>query len=129
MKSVSNKNPADKKMLTPLHWAAERGHLDIFQLIFEAVENKNPRDIFGNTPFHLAALKNHSEKCNSEILFFTFANSMDINPANARGFTPLHFAACMGHVDICKLTLQLKSINPFAVFSYKFENLKWEKNT
>ena len=116
-------------MLTPLHWAAERGHLDIFQLIFEAVENKNPRDIFGNTPFHLAALKNHSEKCNSETLFFTFANSMDINPANARGFTPLHFAACMGHVDICKLILEnTPDKNPISITGMTPKDLATKNN-
>ena len=54
MDSVANKNPANKKGETPLHFAATYGNLDIFRLITANVEDKNPVDIFGRTPKSLA---------------------------------------------------------------------------
>ena len=38
---------------TPLHCAAENGHLSVCKLIVENVDDKNPKDFMGTTPIHL----------------------------------------------------------------------------
>ena len=55
LKNISDKNPGNQYMQTPLHYAAITGRLDIFKLIFNSVEKKNPKDFIGNTPLHKAA--------------------------------------------------------------------------
>merc|ERR1712168_219625 len=44
-----NSNPADE-LHTPLHQAAEWGHLEICRLIIDSVEEKNPANGRGSTP-------------------------------------------------------------------------------
>ena len=46
---LTNKNPEATSGITPLHWAAKHGHLDICKLIMENAIDKNPGDIHGNT--------------------------------------------------------------------------------
>ena len=46
---------------TPLHWAAENGHLAMCRLIYTSVHEKNPQDVFQNTPLHCAAMYGHLE--------------------------------------------------------------------
>ena len=46
---------------TPLHYAAESGHLDVCKLIIANVDDKNPINIFGETPKYAAKLNNHVE--------------------------------------------------------------------
>jgi ankyrin repeat protein len=42
---------------TPLHKAAEKGHLKIVNLLLEHAIDKNPADKAGNTPLHIATKK------------------------------------------------------------------------
>ena len=39
--NIQNKNPKNEHDLTPLHFAAGKGHFDMFELIFEKKENLN----------------------------------------------------------------------------------------
>ena len=55
--SVFDKNPGGIYGTTPLHFAVEKGHLDICRLIIENVKDKNPPDVIGRTPLHWAAEK------------------------------------------------------------------------
>ena len=52
-----NINPQDHNDNTPLHFAAEKGYLNICKLIMQNVYvyDKNPENNFGVTPLHLAA--------------------------------------------------------------------------
>ena len=54
-------NPKDDYGKTPLHYAAENGHLGVCQLILEKVHEKNPKDDYGMTPLENADLNGHSE--------------------------------------------------------------------
>ena len=63
--------------VTPLHWAALRGHLDICQLLIENIDAKNPATNRGVTPMHLAADMGHLEICSLII-----ENVVDRNPAD-----------------------------------------------
>ena len=58
---LENRNPANNDGMSPLHYAAENGHLDIVKYIAEHLENKNPANNFGWTPLHFAAKKDYLE--------------------------------------------------------------------
>ena len=54
MQKVDDKNPAaDYDGLTPLHLAAQKGHLDVCKLIIPNIENRNPGSKW-STPKDLA---------------------------------------------------------------------------
>ena len=59
VENVDDKNPKDNDGWTPLHLAAENGHLSICQLIIKNVDEKNPKDDFGETPLKLATSRHH----------------------------------------------------------------------
>ena len=48
---------------TPLHIAAERGHLSLCKYIVKKTEDKFPKRLDGPTPLHLAAQNNHWNIC------------------------------------------------------------------
>ena len=52
-----DKNPKDKEHITPLHLAAENGHIAICEFILNNVVYKNPPNKTGWTPLHWAAGK------------------------------------------------------------------------
>ena len=54
LNEVNNKNPKGHFADTPLHFAAERGHLEICKLIGENATAKNPTNNSGKTPLDLA---------------------------------------------------------------------------
>merc|ERR1711971_120564 len=52
---LSDKNPATKSdRLTPLHLAAQEGHVAICKLIMDNLKDKNPKCSSGATPLNLA---------------------------------------------------------------------------
>ena len=56
MDNITDKNPGNRANgETPLHWATQKGHLDICDLILNNVNDKNPKDYSGITPLHIAA--------------------------------------------------------------------------
>ena len=61
--SVESKNPANRHGQTPFHWAAQKGYLDICQLIVDFVENKNPVNNLGWTPLHISAMYGQFDVC------------------------------------------------------------------
>ena len=44
---------------TPLHYAAEAGHLNVVKYILDRISDKNPKDTEGRTPLHFAARRGH----------------------------------------------------------------------
>jgi ankyrin repeat protein len=53
MEKLINKNPVGGRYGgTPLHFAAEEGHMEVINCILYKVENKNPQDSNGTTPLH-----------------------------------------------------------------------------
>ena len=50
LETIVNKNPCDVEGLTPLHLAAQNGHIEIYKLIAKDLHNKNPKDREGK--FH-----------------------------------------------------------------------------
>ena len=54
-----DKNPKDGVAYTPLHWAAERGHLAVCQLIIENIGHYINTDDLNKSPFELAYENGH----------------------------------------------------------------------
>ena len=109
------KNPTDYiTLLTPLHFAAEHGHLKICETIITHLEDKNPAGNSGITPLHAAAYDGHLEIC--KLLMKNLDNK---NPSDNDGKTPLHRAARKGHLGIFKEIIQyLDDINPIDNFGW-----------
>ena len=61
MEKLEDKNPKNNTGKTPLHFAAQEGHLAVCQFIIEKVEEKNPKDNSGETPLRLATRNNHAD--------------------------------------------------------------------
>ena len=73
---------------TPLHFAAENGHEEIFNMIMPI----KMEEIFTTFPSHQSAL----------IIMDQYKNPMD-----EKGISPLHFAALNGHEQISKSILDV----------------------
>merc|ERR1712086_452190 len=56
-------NPETVAGLTPLHYAAKNGHLEVYRFILEHLTDKNPGDMYGLTPLHFAAMRGQLEMC------------------------------------------------------------------
>ena len=82
---------------TPLHYAADKGHFDICQLLLKHGANLSQQTISGATPLHKAAQKGHLKVCK---LLGDYMETK--NPSNNSGLTPLHGAAKNGHLKVCK---------------------------
>ena len=98
LENVDEKNPNCLDGISPLHVAAENGHLAICELIMNNLEvnykgfYNSPKTLYGETPLHFAAKNGHLKVCQ---LFLE--NCTHKNPKNEFGETPLHFAAQNGH--------------------------------
>jgi acyl-CoA-binding protein len=51
----------DRDGMTCLHWASDRGHEEIVELLIEKRSNPNEPDHCGNTPLHIAAMSGQKE--------------------------------------------------------------------
>src|ERR1022692_742771 len=111
VKALLKGNPdlIDKSGMTPLHWAASRGHKDVAELLLANKADVNARNTgptrlnIGMTPLHYAAGSGH--KAVVELLV---ANGADVNARSGR-VTPLHLAARDGHKNVAELLLANKA--------------------
>ena len=108
-KEVNLQNYQDQnKGRTPLHYAAEKGHFDVCQLLIKHGGNASLQTASGATPLHKAAQKGHLKVC--KLLGDSMENK---NPPNSSGLTPLHGAAKFGYLEICKYLMdKLDDKNP-----------------
>ena len=100
---IENINPTDLQGYTPLHFAAQFGHLNVYQLISYELGNKNPggATIWNYTPLHMAAENGHADLC-----CYIIDNVKVKNPEDEDGETPLHLAAQRGHYKICEMIIK-----------------------
>ena len=105
VKELGDKNPPkvsnDKfEGRTPLHNAAEHGHLEVVKAITKVVLHKNPSDVHDVTPFHLAVLKGHLPVVE---YMLQYVNNVDIRTDEYwRKVTPVLRASQFGHLDMVK---------------------------
>ena len=86
-----------RNKFTPIHFAAQAGHVEVYEFLTENVHDKNPTTDRRLSPLHLAAK-------NGNLLMYQSIceNALDINPTMDKNITPLHLAAQFGHFAVCK---------------------------
>ena len=80
-------NYKDDRNCTPLHYAADVGNSEIFNLLIANGADLSAKDIDGDTPMHWAALGR-----NSEIVKLLLEKGADPSPMNKNGDTPIIYA-------------------------------------
>lgn len=88
-------NSKDESGSTPLHGAAEHGHIALVKLLLEKGADLNAGDNEDSLPLHVAALGGHKE-----IVDFLIAKGALMNDQDDNGMTALHFAAVRGHKNV-----------------------------
>ena len=81
---------------SPLHFSVQNGWLEVSRFLYKEIKDKQPIRIFHGVQ-HLAAKNGHLD-----IYRFLHESLNDINPIMQEQITPLHFAAQYGHFDVCK---------------------------
>jgi ankyrin repeat protein len=91
-----------KENLKIFYWAAEKGHLEILNLLLESEPafNLNIMDYNGFTLLALAAKQGHVA-----VASLLLAKGADPNMPTEDGFTPLHWAADNGHLELVNILL------------------------
>ena len=94
---IAKVSPTKRYTLSPLLFSAQAGNLEVSKFIFKEIEVKTVKSHLELTAQHLAAKNGHFE-----IYKFLHENLNDINPIMQERITPLHLAAQNGHFNICK---------------------------
>ena len=81
---------------SPLNFSAQGGHLEVSKFLYKELVDKKDRRIF-EIMLHLAAENGHLK-----IYKFLYENSNAINLLVQEGITPLQLAAQYGHFEVCK---------------------------
>ncbi len=81
-------NTRDKAGLTPSHYAASKGHLDILQFLATKGVDLEAEDPRGRTAFHYAAASGATE-----VARWLIGRSAWLDSYDAEDDTPLHLAA------------------------------------
>ncbi|MEI6809586.1 MAG: ankyrin repeat domain-containing protein, partial [bacterium] len=88
----------------PLHLAAERGDLDVVDLLIQSGADVNARGENGLTPLHRAAQMDRPE-----VVGRLLAKGADVNAKSEFGATPLLTASAAGNPEIVKRLLDAKA--------------------
>ena len=99
----------DSAGLTPLAWAAMKGHGSVVKQLLDRQEvNPDKPDNKGKTPLSWAANWGH------ESVVKRLLDRQDVNPdkLDNKGRTPLSWAAIMGHESVVKQLLDREDVNP-----------------
>ena len=102
-------NEPDVQRKTPLHYAAERGHMETVAYLIQQRADLEMRNGTGQTPLMSAAHRGQSE-----VIDLLLLNSADPNAESDHGFLPLHRAAAAGHEDTVRVLLKGRA-NPLAI--------------
>jgi hypothetical protein len=79
--------------VTPLHYAAWNGHIEIARLLLQNGAEVNARSHGDYTPLHCASFHGHVD-----ILHLLVENGADLEAQNNDGYRVLHLAASYGHL-------------------------------
>jgi ankyrin repeat protein/AAA+ superfamily predicted ATPase len=90
-------NRADEHRITPLHYAASRGHLSIVDLLCQNLAITQSETDFKLVPLHCAAAAGHTAVIQALLKYDPKHKALA--KANIYGLTPLHAAVLAGHID------------------------------
>ena len=110
----ANINDRNKYDISPLHYAADEGHLEIVKLLISQGADIDAKGAFhlyyspmhlilGCTPLHLAANKGHLE-----IVKFLISHGAKYNAKNNEGDTPLTVAKTGRHNEVVTFLVSLE---------------------
>jgi len=89
------------KGITPLEWAARKGHKDVVTVLLENNADVNAsRPTDGVTALFIAAQEGHAE-----VVEMLLANKAEVNASRTDGTTALYMATRRGYAEIVKLLL------------------------
>ena len=94
---IAKLTPTKRYEWSPLLFSAQAGNLEVSKFIFREIVDKTINSHLEITAQHLAAKNGHLK-----IYKFLHENLNDINPIMQERITPLHLAAQNGHFNICK---------------------------
>jgi ankyrin repeat protein len=94
-------NAKDDRGRTPLHLAAESGHIEIVEFLISSGAEINVADVNSNTPLHYTATAGKVEAAE-----FLLAKGAEVDARNHEKCTPLHLAASFNHKPIMKLLIE-----------------------
>jgi ankyrin repeat protein len=87
--------------LTPLHWAARKGRLQVAQLLLRNGASLNAKSDLGYTPLLEAAYNGHTDVCR-----LLLDNGAEVNTTNNYKNPPLHWAASKNHLATVELLVK-----------------------
>ena len=81
--------------MTPLHWAVQKGCLDMAELLLASKADVDAKDVLGETALHYAARNGRLD-----IVGLLLASGAEVNARNKAGDTPYWLATCAGHEKV-----------------------------
>lgn len=82
---------------TPLHWAANKNHMECARYLIDAGASLSPRNFMGSTPLHMACAHHHLPMARLLI-----ASGADLDILDEAGLTALHWAVNERHLAIAQ---------------------------
>lgn len=92
---------ADWLGTSPLHFAAQKNHLEVCEILLRAGISKDARTKVDRTPLHMAVFEG-----NTEIVKCLLNNKADVNCKDLLNMTPLHWAAQRCHAEIAEILIR-----------------------
>lgn len=95
-------NAGDRCGSSALHYAAEKGRLEVAKFLVDQGATVNVTNMWEKTPLHEAANQGHEE-----VVMFLVENGARIEAtSNKKRFTPLHLASQFGHTSVVEYLVQ-----------------------
>ena len=97
----------DLEQMTPLHYACQKGHLNVVKAhesLLEVKEIWAARNSDSDTLLHLSCAS-----LSVQIVCYLISNGANTNAKNNKSLTPLHIATQNSHVDIAEMLLNKRA--------------------
>ena len=95
-------NGGDRCKSSSLHYAAEKGHLEVVKLLIKKEAIVNLRNMWDKTPLHSACNNGHLEI----VKFLVDSGARIEATSNKKRFTPMHLAAQYNHLTIVEYLVE-----------------------
>ncbi|AVP87777.1 hypothetical protein phytr_8450 [Candidatus Phycorickettsia trachydisci] len=93
----------DERLQTPLHWAAEKGHICIVKELLAKDVDVNTSSKYHGTALHSAL---SSDNPNLEVMETLIRAGADVNLPEPTGYRPLHYAICVQDTNAVNILIK-----------------------